>query len=396
MGYVLLGSVEEKSMKKKLIRITTVPESLKILLTDQLKFMNDYFEVVGVASEGKELKEVEDKEGIKTVSLNMSREITPAKDLLSLIKMTILFLKESPDIVHTHTPKAGIVGMLASWIVRVPHRLHTVAGLPVMEAKGNKKTLLLFVEKLTYFCATKVYPNSKGLKEYILENNLTKKEKLKVIGYGSSNGIDTEYFYKNDKIIKQSLGIKEKYKLNDKFVFLFAGRIVKDKGINELISSFEKLNKEFQNISLLLVGNYENSLDPISEKSKDIIKENSSVIETGYQCDIRAFLASSDCFILPTYREGFPNVVLQALSMEIPCIVTNINGCNEIINHNKNGLIIKPKSEDELYLAMKRFLEDETLAKRLSENSRKEIVAKYSRKQFFNYLLDEYKEVINA
>jgi len=380
---------------KKLIRITTVPISLKVLLTDQLKFMNNHFEVIGVSSEGKELKEVEEKEGIKTISLNMSREITPLKDFVSLVKMIVLLLKEKPDIVHTHTPKAGIIGMLASWICRVPNRLHTVAGLPVMEATGNKKRLLLFIEKLTYFCATKVYPNSKGLEEYILENNLTKKAKLKMIGYGSSNGINTKFFCKSDEIINQSLKIKERYDLKDRFVFSFVGRIVKDKGINELISSFDKLNKEFENISLLLVGNYEDTLDPISENSKDIVKENQNIIEAGYQSDIRPFLASSDCFVLPTYREGFPNVVLQASSMELPCIVTNINGCNEIIENNKNGLIVEPKNKDELYLAMRRFLDDKDLAKTLAQNSRHNILEKYDRKQFFKYLLEEYEEVIN-
>ena len=381
--------------KEKLIRITTVPISLKVLLTEQLTFMNNYFEVIGVSAEGKELKEVKEKEGIKTIPLNMSREITPFRDIISLVKMIVLLLKERPDIVHTHTPKAGIVGMLASWICRVPNRLHTVAGLPVMEAIGNKKRLLLFVEKITYFCATKVYPNSKGLEKYILENKLTSRNKLKVIGHGSSNGIDTDHFYKSDEILEESLKLKDKYDLKDRFVFSFVGRIVKDKGINELVSSFDKLSKDFDDISLLLVGNYEDNLDPISEKSKKIIKENQNIIEAGYQSDIRSFLASSDCFILPTYREGFPNVVLQASSMELPCIVTNINGCNEIINHDKNGLIVEPKSEDELYLAMKRFLEDKDLVKTLAQNSRNNIVEKYDRKQFFKYLLKEYEEVIN-
>jgi len=381
--------------KRRLIRITTVPISLKVLLVDQLRFMNNHFQVIGVSAEGKELKEVKEKEGIKTIPLNMSREITPFRDIISLVKMIVLLLKERPDIVHTHTPKAGIVGMLASWICRVPNRLHTVAGLPVMEAIGNKKRLLLFVEKITYFCATKVYPNSKGLEAYILENKLTSRNKLTVIGYGSSNGIDTDHFYKSDEILEESLKLKDKYDLKDSFVFSFVGRIVKDKGINELVSSFDKLSKDFDDISLLLVGNYEDNLDPISEKSKKIIKENQNIIEAGYQSDIRSFLASSDCFILPTYREGFPNVVLQASSMELPCIVTNINGCNEIINHDKNGLIVEPKSEDELYLAMKRFLEDKDLVKTLAQNSRNNIVEKYDRKQFFKYLLKEYEEVIN-
>lgn len=337
---------------------------------------------------------MQNDEGIRTIELNMSREITPIKDLISLFKMIILILKEKPTIVHTHTPKAGIVGMLASWICRVPHRLHTVAGLPVMEAVGNKKKILLLVEKLTYYCATKVYPNSFGLQKYILENNLTKKSKLKIIGYGSSNGIDTNYFDRTDEVMKKTQEIKEKYNLKNKKVFCFIGRVVKDKGIDELSFAFDKLSKEFNDIKLLIVGKFEEDLDPISEQSHKILDENSSIINVGFQNDIRPYLACSDTFVLPTYREGFPNVVLQASSMGISSIVTNINGCNEIIQHNKNGLIVEPKDKEELYSAMKCYIEDDSLSAKLSLNSRDDIIKKYDRKVFFGYLLDEYNKII--
>jgi glycosyltransferase involved in cell wall biosynthesis len=381
-------------MKQKILRITTVPTSLKILLKDQLRYMNQYFEVVGVSSIGKELKIVEQDEGIKTIELNMSREITPIKDIISLIKIIFLILKEKPTIVHTHTPKAGIVGMMASWICQVPNRLHTVAGLPVMEAIGTKKKILFFVEKLTYACATKVYPNSYGLQDYMLENNLTKKEKLKIIGYGSSNGIDTNYFNKTDKILEKAESIRKECDFKDSFVFCFVGRVVKDKGIDELTFAFDKLNKEFENVKLLIVGKFENDLDPISDKSKAILKTNQNIVNVGFQNDIRQYLASSDCFVLPTYREGFPNVVLQASSMKLSSIVTNINGCNEIIQHNKNGLIVEPKDKEELHKAMKRYVEDKSLANKLSLNSRDDIINKYDRLNFHNMLLDEYNEVL--
>ena len=381
-------------MKLKLIRITTVAISLKILLKDQLAFMNKHFNILAVSSSGKELSEVHLDEGIRVADLEMSREITPLKDLLSLAKMVILFLKEKPEIVHTHTPKAGIIGMLAAFICRVPHRLHTVAGLPVMEAKGRKKSLLLFVEKLTYACATKVYPNSYGLQEYILDEKLCSPIKLKVIGYGSSNGIDTEHFSRVEEIVQVSKGLEDEYGLKEKFVFCFVGRVVKDKGINELMSAFEKLSSEFENISLFIVGKMESELDPISSKSEEILENNKSIIHVGFQSDIRPYLVASDCFVLPTYREGFPNVVLQAASMELPSIVTDINGCNEIIHDSVNGLVVEPKNSDVLYDAMKKFMVDENLKVLLSTNVRDEIVEKYDRKNFHQYLLDEYSEVI--
>jgi len=381
-------------MKDKLIRIATVPISLKILLKDQLLFMNEYFEVVGVASTGEELQEVESVEGIRTVALDMSREITPVKDLVSLVQMVRLILRERPEIVHTHTPKAGIVGMLAAFICRVPHRLHTVAGLPVMEAVGKKKKILLLVEKITYFCATKVYPNSYGLQEYILKENLCPPTKLKVIGYGSSNGIDTEHFSRVEEIVQSSKGLEDEYGLKAKFVFCFVGRVVKDKGIDELMSAFDKLSYEFDNVTLFIVGKMESELDPVSFKAEKILENNKSIMHVGFQSDIRPYLAASDCFVLPTYREGFPNVVLQAASMELPSIVTDINGCNEIIHDGINGLVVEPKKSDVLYDAMRKFMVDENLKVLLSTNVRDEIVEKYDRKNFHQYLLDEYNEVI--
>ncbi len=381
-------------MKLKLLRITTVPVSLKILLTDQLNFMSNYFEVVGVSSSGKELLDVASTENIRVSELEMSREITPLKDLLSLMKMIFLFLREKPEIVHTHTPKAGIIGMLAAFICRVPHRLHTVAGLPVMEATGRKKSLLLFVEKLTYTCATKVYPNSYGLKEYILDEKLCSSSKLKVIGYGSSNGIDTKHFTRTKEIVEASKGIGQEYGLKEQFVFCFVGRVVKDKGIDELMNAFHKLSFEFENVYLLIVGKMEPELDPISPKSVEILENNDNIIHVGFQSDIRPYLAASDCFVLPTYREGFPNVVLQAASMELPSIVTDINGCNEIIHNGENGLIVEPKNSEALCEAMKKFMIDKNLVTLLSENIRDEIVEKYDRKNFHQYLLDEYNEVL--
>lgn len=352
--------------------------------------MNNHFDVVGISSSGKYLNDINSQEGVRTIEVNMSRKISPIMDLVSLFNMIITLLKEKPQIVHTHTPKAGIIGMLASWICRVPIRLHTVAGLPVMEATGLKRKVLLIVEKITYFCATKVYPNSYGLMNFILERKLTCPSKLKVIGHGSSNGIDVKFF---DPTIKHFEDIKKKHHLEKKFIFLFIGRVVSDKGVNELIYAFNKISKEYENISLILIGPFENNLDPISAESFKIINSNKNILSTGFIDDVRPYLACCDVFVLPTYREGFPNVLLQACSMSVPCIATDINGCNEIITNNFNGLIIKPKDKLDLYHAMKKYLLDESLLKKLSIHSRKDICEKYQRENFHHFLLEEYKEL---
>src|SRR5690554_4652474 len=215
----------------KLIRITTVPVSLKTLLKGQHRFMSEKgFEVINISSKGQELQDVQNDENIRVIALEMSRTISPLKDLKSLWNFYRLCMREKPLIVHSHTPKAGIVGMLGAKLAGVPIRLHTVAGLPLMEATGIKRKILDFVEKLTYASATKVYPNSKGLYDFILENKYTTKDKLKVIGNGSSNGIDTKFYakaqipFEQQEQLKEELGIE----VND-FVFVFVGRLVGDK-----------------------------------------------------------------------------------------------------------------------------------------------------------------------
>jgi glycosyltransferase involved in cell wall biosynthesis len=249
-------------------------------------------------------------------------------------------------------------------------------GLPLVEKKGIEKKILLLVEWLTYKCATKIHPNSKGLKKYILKKINTDKNKVEVIGDGSSNGIDVDYFKKSLSLKNDANFFTRTNKLNNVFKFIFVGRIVKDKGIEELINAFVRLNKEISNIRLLIVGREERSLDPISDNTRLILKNNKNIIELGYRKDIRKYLAASNCLVLPSYREGFPNVVLQADCMNLPSIVSNINGCNEIITDRQNGLLVTPKKTELLYLAMKKIVIDKKLYRSLKSSTRKNTVKK--------------------
>lgn len=379
----------------KLIRITTVPQSLKGLLKGQLKFMSENgFEVIGISSQGEALYEVEKNESIKVIPIQMTRIISPIKDLKAILKLYKIFRKEKPFIVHTHTPKAGTVGMLAAKLAGVPYRLHTIAGLPLLETRGTKRKVLNFVEKITYACATKIYPNSFGLENIIIENKFCKPNKLKVIANGSSNGIDTSYFSpllfseeEKDKL-RNNLNISE-----DDFVFIFVGRLVKDKGINELVSVFETINLKHPKTKLLLVGSYEKELDPLSEETENTIRNNSNIIEAGYQNDVRPYFAISDVLTFPSYREGFPNVVMQAGAMGLPSIVTNINGCNEIIIEGKNGIIIPPKDEVILAEKMEQIFLDSGLRNKLKANARDMIVSRYEQKIVWEAILEEYKRL---
>tara|TARA_R100001460_G_scaffold43994_4_gene80393 strand:- start:771 stop:1901 length:1131 start_codon:yes stop_codon:yes gene_type:complete len=372
-----------------------VPISLEKLLEGQLGFMKAYFEVVAISAVKEKLEAYGKKEGVRVFPLELTRKITPIKDIAAVFKLYRFLKKEKPSIVHTHTPKAGIVGMTAAWFAGVPNRLHTVAGMPLMEASGFKRKVLNFVEKLTYRFATEVYPNSKGLYDFIIAENFTKASKLSIIGNGSSNGIDTKYFdpvsySENDKI-----SLRDKLKIpQGHFLYIFVGRLVKDKGINELITAFSKLSDSNNAISLLLVGPFENDLDPLLPESLSTIEKHPNIYTVGYQSDVRPYFSIADALVFPSYREGFPNVVMQAGAMGLPSIVTDINGCNEIIAHGKNGLIIPSKDTQALYNSIKQLSTKPSLFANLKANSREMITSRYERQQVWDALLFKYQRLL--
>lgn len=382
--------------KPKLIRITTVPLSLEKLLEGQLGFMNQYFKVTGVSSEQERLVAFAKQEGVASFCLPMTRKITPLRDIRSVWKLYRFLKRENPQIVHSHTPKAGIVGMFAAYLAKVPIRLHTVAGLPLTETTGWKRIILNAVEKWTYRFACRVYPNSQGLYDFIIEEKFTSENKLKIIGNGSSNGIDTTYFSKKHfseeelKVKKQALGISSL-----DFVFIFVGRIVKDKGINEMVAGFTKLSSNNPHSVLLLVGSFEDDLDPVSEVTNRLISENSKIIPTGFQEDVRIYFALSDALIFPSYREGFPNVVMQAGAMSLPAIVSDISGCIEIIVQYENGIIIPSKNEFAVFDAMEKLIADPELYESMREKSRSMILSRFNRQEIWQALLDEYRMLQN-
>jgi Glycosyltransferase len=386
-------------VKYSVVRITTVPISLKKLLEGQLRFMSENgLRILGVSSKGKELEEVSKEEGVVVYELNMTRMITPLKDLKSLWEFFKLCKKEKPTIVHSHTPKAGIIGMLGAKMAGVPIRIHTVAGLPLMEAQGGKRKVLDLVEKLTYWASTKVYPNSKGLYEFILKNKYTSSRKLKVIANGSSNGINTKYFsisqVSQEKVnsLKIQLGIQ----LED-FVFIFVGRLVSDKGLNELVESFKSLCAELcnsQKIKLILVGSFESDLDPLNEVTLKEIENNPNIITVGFQKDVRPYFAISHALVFPSYREGFPNVVMQAGAMDLPAIVSDINGCNEIIEEDKNGVIIPVKNVEAITSAMRKMVTNIEFYSHLKLHTRMMITERYEQQVVWEALLTEYENLI--
>lgn len=401
-----MNSTEQKH---KLIRTATIPASLNFLLKGQLSFLNQYFQVIAVSGEDENLQEVKEREGVRVYSIEMQRKISPIKDLISLVKLYLYFRKEKPLIVHSITPKSGLLTMLAGKLAGVPIRMHTFTGLIFPSKKGMMQKLLIQMDRLLCWAATNVYPEGQGVKNDLIDYRITSKP-LKVIANGNVNGIDLNFFSPNQisKIqkseLKKQLGIKE----ND-FVFVFVGRLVGDKGINELVKAFHNISSshyptfppsqcptlsESQCPKLLLVGAKESDLDPLQPETLHLIEENDNIIEVGFQSDVRPYFAISDVLVFPSYREGFPNVVMQAGAMELPTIVSNINGCNEIIVEGENGLIIPVKNTEQLEEKMAELLNDKALFSYLKSNSRRMITESYEQSVVWNALLDEYRKLL--
>jgi glycosyltransferase involved in cell wall biosynthesis len=383
--------------KIKLIKMTTVPISMNIILKGQLAFLNQYFEVLGVtAFHEKHFHEIEKREGIRMIRVDMARAIAPFSDIQALIKLYFLFKKERPFIVHTQTPKAGLLGMLAAYLSGVPVRLHTVGGLPLLGTKGIKRSILNILEKITYACAHKVYPNSIGLKNIIVKNGFCQESHLKVLANGGSNGIDTNYFSVN-KLEKTGLSrndLRAKYGIGvDDFVFLFVGRIAIEKGFNELLNAFEKLkNRNLKRpIKLLLIGTFEVHYGVVGSEVKEKIETNPDIFYLGRFDDVRPFYWISDVYVFPSYREGFPNTLLEAGAMGLPLIATDINGCNEIVVNNVTGILIPAKDEFKLEEAMYRLQDDLILHKKLASEARRIVESKFKRELVWDALLSEYK-----
>lgn len=375
-------------MRKKVLRITTVPVSLKLLLEGQLNMLNRDYEVVAVSSPGKELEEVGKREGVRTEAVCMERRIALVQDFKSLVDLIRLIRKEKPWMVHTMTPKAGLLGMLAAWICKVPVRMHTFTGLVFPSALGVKKQLLILTDRITCACATFVNPEGKGVKDDLVRFGITRK-KLHVIGNGNVNGVNVDFFDRTDEVLLRAQAIRKE----GSFTFCFVGRIVGDKGINELVEAFLKLVSEFPACRLILVGDFEEKLDPVMPVVRQIIFENEQIVFAGWQDDIRPYLAASDVFVFPSYREGFPNVILQAGAMGLPCIVTDINGGNEIIHDRVNGLIIPPRDKDALWKAMKIMVTDETIRREMGDRARNIIINRYDRHLIWDEIQRVYAEL---
>lgn len=376
--------------KKKVLRITTADISLDRLLKGQLHFLNQFYEVVGVAYDTGVLNAVSEREGIRVINVPMHREISLWNDLKSLCALYRLFCREKPFIVHANTPKGSLLSMVAAWAARIHNRIYLVTGLRYQGATGIMRMVLKTMERISCRFATIVVPEGNGVKKILIEDHICKNP-ADVLHYGNINGIDTAYFSsgavnESKEEIRNRLGIGH----ND-LVFVFIGRIVRDKGMHELVYAMKRL--EERNVKLLLIGRFESDLDPLDVEDDRYLHDNKNVVFVGWQNDVRPYLKAADALVFPSYREGFPNVPIQAGAMCLPSIVTDINGCNEIIIDGKNGFIVPTRNGEALYDKMLWMIDNPDAVAQMGADSRPLVESRYEQKNVWNALLNVYRSL---
>lgn len=375
--------------KRKILLVTTVPDTFIAILDGQPGYLNNFFNVVLASSDDGRLVEFGSRQGVSTASVPMVRGINPLSDLKSIYCMVCLLREMRPEIIHSYTPKAGLVSMVSAWICRVPVRVHTFTGLIFPTQTGFKRSLLIWTDRLICFCATKVVPEGQGVLADLRQSRITNK-RLKVVGHGNIAGVDTAYFSpKAENVAKQADAFVDRFKLSG-FVFCFVGRLNRDKGVRQLVQAFARLPKE---VSLLLVGG-DDPESPVDAETQEVMLQSENIYRLGFLSDIRPVLLASDVLVLPSYREGFPNVVLQAGAMCLPVIATDISGCNEVITPGFNGWLVPPRDASALFDAMNAALDTpkERLVE-MGERGRERVKQRFERAEHWARMRAFYEEL---
>lgn len=358
-----------KENKKRILYMVTVPFSARIFFPGQLRFLQENGYEVHLAAAPtpeEDLRQTAFQEGVEAHFVPLEREIALKRDLLGLFSTWQLIRQIRPNIVNLGTPKAGLIGGLAALLSGVPIRIYTLHGLRLETAKGPKRHVLLWMERLACACAHQVICVSPSLRERAIQLKLLPAHKAIVLHHGSCNGIDAQKFSlpksKRDVIqLRKKLGIPEAAQ-----IIGFVGRLVRDKGITELVSAFERLHAKNNNLYLLLLGDYEEG-DPVPLGVRDIISTHPNIVTTGFVQDTSSYYQLMDVLAFPTYREGFGNVALEAGATEVPVVASNATGVIDAVIDGVTGLTVPVKDANALGAALNNILQNKDLACQLGQ-----------------------------
>lgn len=379
----------------RLLHITTVPQSLGFL-RGQCRYMADKgFEVHCVSSTGKMLDDFALSEQVIVHAVQMPRSITPLQDLRAIRDLCRVMKQVRPAIVHAHTPKGGLLGMIAAWFMRVPVRIYNIHGLPMMTASGLKRMLLRLSEGTASALADQVFCVSSSLREVVVSEGLCPSDKIKVLGSGSINGIDADKQFnpeRTGKMIRRLIRVKYEIPQNA-LVIGCVGRIVRDKGMIELMDAWNVLREEYPLLHLLIAGCFEPQ-DPVPSHIEQMINEDPRVHLTGWITDLPPIYAAMDILAFPTYREGFGLVAIEASAMEIPVVATRIPGCVDAVVDGVTGTLIPPRDSSALTDAIRSYISDPDLRLRHGHAGRERVLRDFRQEEIWKSIHVNYARLL--
>jgi len=388
----------KNSNKPLVVHVTTVPITLWAFFHGQIEYLKrNGYKIVGVSSPGPLLDKVATEQYIPVYGIQMNRRIAPLKDIVSLLRLYKLFRELSPDIVHSHTPKASFLSMIAARMSGVPVRIYTIHGLPLLTRGKFQRTFLIYIERLVCKVATNVLCVSPSLRQLIIRLRICPAYKIKVLKNGSINGVEgMTKFNKANFTVDDGLRLKRNLNIPiNSVVLAYVGRLVIDKGIAELTSAWQILRKEFPELVLLMVGEYE-SEDPLPPEIKNILASDDRIFMTGFVYELPKYYNIIDIIILPSYREGFPIVALEAAAMEVPVIATRIVGASDFILDSVTGKLILVKDPSAIVESVRELITDKSLRKKMGQQGRRWVLDNYKPSDIWRALYEEYETLIHS
>lgn len=351
--------------------------------------------VHGFSSPGDYLHTFAASEGIDVDAVEMPRRITPLQDLVALFGIWQAFRRLRPQIVHAHTPKGGLLGMLSAWLSRTKVRVYHMHGLPYLTATGWKRRLLMWSEYISCRLAHRVICVSASVRAVAVDAGLCPAEKIRVLLEGSCNGVDAAGRF-NPSLLGDNVrnNTRGKYDIpSDAIVVGFVGRLVRSKGIVELADAWGTLRQDFPRLHLLLVGPAEPG-DPVPSEVQRSLQDDPRVHLVGEEWNIPPMYAAMDLLVLPTYREGFPIVLLEAAAMRLPMIATKVPGCVDAIQDGVTGTLVPSHDSRQLVVAVRRYLKDPELCRLHGEAARERVLRDFSDRAMWKAVYEEYVELL--
>lgn len=378
------------------MRITAASLALKISVRGQMRYMQaNGFDVTMISSPGPEVEEVIKAEQCPHIAIPISRKITPVADLKTIYSLYRVFRKHKPHIIHSENLKANLLGMIAGWLARVPVRIQTMAGLVSPNVPGIKGRLIRWSEMISFRFASNVWPNSRSSLQYMLDTKMINAKKATVIGAGSSNGVDLEKYNRLsiDQVRLEEIKKTVQYNPGER-ILLFAGRVVKDKGIQELLAVFVSLQQQIPALKLVILGPAEDELDPVDPAAKNEINTNPSIVHISWTDEVEYYFALAELFVFPSHREGFPNVLMQAGAMQVPVVCSSIIGNIDIVDDKVSGLWHEVKNQQSLQEAVLYALQHPREMKQMADKLYKKMLDHYDRFVLYKQYKDAYVQLI--